>query len=120
MAATPKPRPSDKLSPAEYYQHLNTKQVMKYVGASSPATIWHYVKTGKLPKPRYPSPHRPVWRLGEVIDHFDAQLEPFDAAPRSYRGDPELDQPAPTDKRQQGSSAADKIRERLGLKKKPG
>ena len=62
--------PSRQLSALEYYQHLNTKQVMGVIGASNVRTVWKYVEEGKLPKPHYPSPHRPVWRLGEVVDVF--------------------------------------------------
>jgi predicted DNA-binding transcriptional regulator AlpA len=99
---------------AERYQHLNTRQVMKYIGTESPSTVWLYVKAGKLPKPRYPSPHRPVWRLGEVVDQFTRHLQEYDEAPRAYREDPELDQPRPQVQKK-GSSAAARLRERLGL-----
>lgn len=109
--------PSRALTALEYYQHLNTKQVMGVIGASNVRTVWKYVEEGKLPKPHYPSPHRPVWRLGEVVDVFGAQLEAYDAAPRSFRGD-KKETAAPEPVKGKGSSAAARIRERLGLKKR--
>ena len=109
--------PSRQLTALEYYQHLNTKQVMGIIGASNPRTVWKYVEEGKLPKPHYPSPHRPVWRLGEVVDVFGQHLEPYDAAPRAFRGD-KTAAPEPVKAKARGSSAAALIRERLGLKKR--
>ena len=113
--------PSRQLSALEYYQHLNTKQVMGVIGASNVRTVWKYVEEGKLPKPHYPSPHRPVWRLGEVVDVFGRHLEPYDAAPRAFRGSEKLgqtDAPEPVKEKARGSSAAALIRERLGLKRR--
>ena len=63
-------RPSDGLPLAERYRLLTTCQVMAFVGVRSRQSVWRYVKQGKLPKPRYLGPRRPVWRLGEVIDHL--------------------------------------------------
>ena len=92
---------------------------MGVVGASNPRTVWKYVEEGKLPKPHYPSPHRPVWRLGEVVDVFGQHLEPYDAAPRAFRGNKkEVAASELVKKKQGGSSAAALIRERLGLKKR--
>ena len=111
--------PSRQLSALEYYQHLNTKQVMGVVGASNVRTVWKYVEEGKLPKPHYPSPHRPVWRLGEVVDVFGQHLEPYDAGPRAFRGKrKETVAPEPVKAEQESSSAAARIRERLGLKRR--
>jgi predicted DNA-binding transcriptional regulator AlpA len=61
--------PSEKLTAYERYQELNTEQVMKLIGAKSRQTVWLYTKQGKLPQPRYISPRRPLWRLGELLDH---------------------------------------------------
>ena len=92
---------------------------MGVVGASNPRTVWKYVEAGKLPKPHYPSPHRPVWRLGEVVDVFGQHLEPYDAAPRAFRGSKkETTAPEPVKAKAGGSSAAALIRERLGLKRR--
>ena len=111
--------PSRALSALEYYTHLNTKQVQSIIGASNVRTVWKYVEEGKLPKPHYPSKHRPVWRLGEVVDVFGEHLEPYDAAPRSFRGGEksaeQTDAPEPV--KQKGMSAADRIRERFKLKR---
>ena len=101
---------------AERYQNLNTAQVMRYVGAESRQTVWEYVKQGKLPRPRYISPHRPVWRLGEVVDHLEGVLEPYDAQARGFKGDPEV-QGTRADKTAKGSTA-EKLRERFGLGRK--
>jgi predicted DNA-binding transcriptional regulator AlpA len=73
---------------AERYKNLNTKQVMEYLGVESRQTVWMYVKEGKLPKPRYLSPHRPVWRLGEVVDQLEKNLKPFDIGAKGFRGEP--------------------------------
>jgi predicted DNA-binding transcriptional regulator AlpA len=77
---------SRELTAQEYYQHLSTDDVRILIGAKTKATVWIYVKQGKLPKPRYPSPHRPIWRLGEVIETFEKHLESYDDAPRAFRG----------------------------------
>jgi hypothetical protein len=45
-------------------------------------TVWLYVKEGKLPKPRYLLPNRPVWRFGEVVD----QVEKTSSRSRLGRG----------------------------------
>jgi len=74
------------LSATEYYKRLNMKQVMAYVGATSRNTIWDYVDKGLLPKPFYPKPHRPVWTLGEVVEHTQEHFKDYDAEPRGFRG----------------------------------
>ena len=111
--------PSRELTALEYYQHLSTEEVMGIIGAKSKSTVWSYVRKGKLPPPHYPSDHRPVWRLGEVVDVFGEHLEPHDAKPRSFRGGErsaeQTDAPEPV--KQKGTSAADRIRERFKLKR---
>ena len=107
--------PSNDLTVHERFIQLNTKQVMQLVGTENRSTLWKYVKEEKLPKPRYIAKHRPLWRLGEVVDTFGQYLEPYDAAPRSFRGDKTA---APEPVKQKGSGAAARIRERLGLKKR--
>lgn len=64
-------RPSCDLPLAERYRLLTTRQVMVLVGVRSRQSVWRYVKQGKLPKPRYLGPRRPVWRLGEILDSLD-------------------------------------------------
>ena len=113
--------PSRALTSLEYYQHLNTKQVMGVIGATNVRTVWKYVEEGKLPKPHYPSNRHPVWRLGEVVDVFGQHLAPYDAAPRSFGGSGKQEQavaPEVAKGKEKGSSAADKIRERLGIKRR--
>ncbi len=98
------------LSLTARYKNLNANQVKEYLGVESRQTVWQYVKEGKLPKPRYLSPHRPVWRLGEVVDQLEKNLKPFEVGARGLRGEPgqvELG----------GSSQAQKLRERFGLGK---
>jgi predicted DNA-binding transcriptional regulator AlpA len=112
--------PSETLSAGERYKNLNTAQVMEYIGATRRETVWAYVKGGKLPKPRYLSAKHPVWRLGEVIDHLEGVLEPYDAEPRGIIGEGEEEaKPLKADR----SSVASKLREKLnlgGLGKKKG
>ena len=50
---------------------------------------------------------------------FGQHLEPYDAAPRAFRGDKkETAAPEPVKAKQESSSAAARIRERLGLKRR--
>ncbi len=113
MAAR-KELPSQHLSMAERYQNLSTTQVMKYVGTQNRQTIWEYVKQGKLLKPRYISPHRPIWQLGELVDYLERVLEPYDAKERSFVGKPSLSTAEP---QQAKTSTARKLRERFGFGK---
>jgi predicted DNA-binding transcriptional regulator AlpA len=107
--------PSDSLSPIERYKQLSTKQVMEYIGVSSPASVWNYVKEGKLPKPRYLSPHKPIWQLGEVIDHIEEQLATYEDEVRAFKGDAEA---LRARQEQVGRRSASRILERLGLRKR--
>lgn len=104
-------QPSDDLSASERYKQLGTKQVMAYLSISTTRTVWDYVKTGKLPKPRYLSAHKPIWQLGEVIDHTQKLMTHYDDAPRTYRGDPALKKQA--QKVKSNAGLASSIRERL-------
>ena len=106
---------SQQLSPIERYKQLSTQQVMQYVGASNPRTIWRYVKEGKLPKPRYLSPHKPIWQLGEVIDHIEEQLAAYEDEVRAFKGDAEA---LRARQEQVGRRSASRILERLGLRKR--
>ena len=113
MSATQE-TPSKNLTMAERYQNLSTAQVMKYIGAESRQTVWDYVKTEKLPKPKYIAAHRPVWQLGELVDHLDKVLEPYESGISGFKGKPET-QSNNTQKIK--LSAARKLRERFGFGK---
>ena len=108
------------LTALAYYQHLNTKQVMGIIGASNVRTVWKHAEEGKLPELHYPSPHRPAWRLGEVVDVFGAHLAPYDAAPRAFRGSDKLEQVAAPElvRANMDTAAVTLIRERSGLKRR--
>jgi predicted DNA-binding transcriptional regulator AlpA len=79
--------PSETLTMAERYQNLSTKQVMKYLGVESRESVWKDVREGNIPKPRYLARHRPVWRLGELVDHLEGKLQPYEAEARGFKGD---------------------------------
>jgi predicted DNA-binding transcriptional regulator AlpA len=124
-----KPAPSETLTMSERYQNLNTKQVMKYLGVTSRESVWKDVREGRLPKPRYLAPHRPVWRLGEVIDHLEGKLQPFEAEARGFKGDsPQerkekiikaIEKPQPKEETPVLTpSKKDALRARFGLKRK--
>ena len=101
---------------AEYYQELTTKDVMGLVGLKSRQSIWRWVKEGKLPEPRYPAPHSPRWRLGEVLEHRETYSQGFKEAPRGLRGDAALED-VPLGKGREDSAKVDKLLERFGLRK---
>jgi predicted DNA-binding transcriptional regulator AlpA len=105
------------LTAVEYYQQLTTRDVQKLIGAKSKRTVWTYVEQGILPKPRYQKPHRPVWRLGECIEALERHTQAYEDAPRAFRGSPKLDEFTPPRTKQESSHLADKVRERLGIKK---
>lgn len=105
-----KPKPSDKLSAFEKYQELSARQVAKFIGVETTKSVWVYVKQGKLPQPRYLAPHKPVWRLGEVLDHTHALMQAPSKAVQGFKGK-ELEIPAQTSK-----SKVRLLKERLGLK----
>lgn len=72
MAAGPDQRHhSNDLPLAERYRLPTTREVMVLVGVRSRQSVWRYVKQGKLPRPRYLGPRRPLWRLGEILDSLD-------------------------------------------------
>jgi predicted DNA-binding transcriptional regulator AlpA len=98
------------LSNAERYKNLSTKQVLEYIGATRRETVWAYVRLGKLPKPRYLRAHRPVWRLGEVLDHLEHKMLGYDERQRGLRG--EVAKQAP-----KALTTAERMRERFGLKR---
>ena len=101
--------PSETLTQAERYKNLSTRQVQAYIGAECRETVWEYVRLGKLPKPRYISPHRPLWRLGEVVDVLERNLKTSDEGKRGFRGDVKPEQQAPK------KSNAQRLRERFGI-----
>ena len=106
-------RPSNSLTAFEKYQELNTRQVCAFLGVTDRTTLWRYAKEGKVPKPRYLKPGKPIWRLGELLDHTHALMKEYDDEPRGFRGDGAVQD---AQAMQGGSSLADKLRERLGIK----
>jgi len=65
------------LSAAEYYKQLSPKEVSELLGVGK-TTIWKYVKEGIIPEPRYPAPKQPKWKLGEIIEVYEAHLSGAD------------------------------------------
>ena len=102
-----KPAPSETLGMAERYQNLNTRQVMKYLGVTSRESVWKDVREGRLPKPRYLAPHRPVWRLGEVVDHLEGKMQPYEAEARGFKGD------SPQERKEKASKPTKEANEKL-------
>ena len=103
-------KPSEGLSAFEKYQELNSNQVMKFLGITHRSTLWQYRKDGKVPEPRYLTPGKPIWRLGELLDHTHARMKPYEAEPRGFRGSERV---VNAKAMETGSSLADKIKNRL-------
>jgi predicted DNA-binding transcriptional regulator AlpA len=104
------------LSAIEYYSQLDSKQVCRLLGFKSRATLWRWVRVGKLPAPRYPLSHNPRWRLGEIVELLEQQPR-FSEAQRGLKGAAQTDvfalfEQDPT----QGRKAAS-VWERLGLRR---
>ncbi|HHO56871.1 MAG TPA: hypothetical protein ENK21_10815 [Trueperaceae bacterium] len=102
--------PSEKLTAFEKYQELNSKQVMKLLGITDRSTLWRYRKEGKVPEPRYLKPGKPIWRLGEVLDHTHARMKKYDEAARGFRGDEKI---VKAREQESSSNIADRIKKRL-------
>ena len=83
---------------------------MQLLGITDRSTLWRYRKEGKIPEPRYLSPSKPIWRLGEVLDHTHALMKPYEAEPRGLKGDEKI-----TNARAMENSPniADRIKRRL-------
>ena len=79
--------PSEELSAYEKFQELSTAQVAKLVGVTTRQSVWVYVKEGKLPKPRYLAEHKPVWRLGEVLDHTHMLMQTPSDSVQGFKGE---------------------------------
>ena len=62
---------------AEKYKQITTADIAELLGVSK-ATVWRYVNRGILPQPQYISPKRPKWKLGEVIEVYEAHLSGVD------------------------------------------
>ena len=101
-------KPSDDLTAFEKYQELNTKQVAKLIGVTTTKSVWIYVQKGKLPEPRYLAPKRPVWRLGEVLDHTHNQLKSFEEVTHPFKHSNK-----PEDAKAQ--NVINRLKDRLGL-----
>jgi len=101
-------RPSESLTAFERYQELNMNQVAKLIGVTSRQSVWRYIKEGKLPEPRYLAPKRPVWRLGEVLDHTHNQLKSFEEVTHPFKHSTK-----PKDAKAQ--NVINRLKDRLGL-----
>jgi len=103
--------PSEKLTAYERYQELSTEQVMKFIGAKSRQTVWLYTKQGKLPQPRYLSNRRPLWRLGELLDHTHRLMKTPDEITTGFPG---MTRP-PATQQDDNENLLQKMRQRLKL-----
>ncbi len=102
--------PSDSLTAFEKYQELSSNQVMKLLGITDRSTLWRYKKEGKIPEPRYLSAGKPIWRLGEVLDHTHSKMKTYSEEARGFKGS-ELVVNARASKKTSG--LAERIRQRL-------
>jgi len=107
------------LSLAEKYKQINTADVAELLGVSK-ATVWRYVNRGVLPQPKYISPKRPKWRLGEVIEVYESHLTSADKASvgKLAEGVGVVQTPKETPKeasKEKPLSAAAKLKKRFGL-----
>jgi predicted DNA-binding transcriptional regulator AlpA len=100
------------LTAVEFYSQIAAKEVMQPFGWKSKTTLWKKVAEGKIPEPRYPEPHEPRWRLGEIVEVLEKQPKMKDS-PRGLTGRVETDVPMSPPSRKKGQS----VWERLGLSK---
>jgi len=100
------------LTAVEFYSQNGAKEVMKLFGWKSKTTLWKKVAQGKIPEPRYPEPHEPRWRLGEIVEVLEQQPRLKDA-PRGLTGRVENDVPTPPTSNKKSQS----VWARLGLAK---
>ena len=104
------------LSALEYYSQIDSKEVCRLLGFKSRTTLWNWVKQGKLPEPRYPAPHEPRWRLGEIVELLEQQPR-FRDIPTGLKGSVEADAFRPSEKDPSRERQAVSVWERLGLKR---
>lgn len=100
------------LSAVEFYSQVDATEVMRLFGWKSRTTLWKKVAAGKIPEPRYPEPHEPRWRLGELVEVLEKQPKMRDA-PRGLSGQIEADAPPPPTSGRKSQN----VWERLGLSK---
>ncbi len=81
------------LTAIEFYSQVDANEVMRLFGWKSKTTLWKKVAAGKIPEPRYPEPHEPRWRLGEIVELLEKQPKMKDA-PRGLSGRMKRDIPA--------------------------
>jgi predicted DNA-binding transcriptional regulator AlpA len=98
------------LTAVEFYSQIGAKEVMQLFGWKSKTTLWKKVAEGKIPEPRYPEPHEPRWRLGEVVEVLEKQPKMKDA-PRGLTDRAEVDVAIPSVSNKKSQS----VWERLGL-----
>lgn len=96
------------LSIAEKYKQITTADIAELLGVSK-ATVWRYVNRGILPQPQYISPKRPKWKLGEVIEVYEAHLTSSDDVVGARAQAPKKEVEEKT------LSAAAKLKKRFGL-----
>ncbi len=100
------------LTAVEFYSQVDAGEVMRLFGWKSRTTLWKKVAAGKIPEPRYPEPHEPRWRLGEIVEVLEKQPKMKDA-PRGLTGRVETDVPTTPTSSRKGQS----VWKRLGLAK---
>ncbi len=98
------------LTAVEFYSQIDAAEVMRLFGWKSRTTLWKKVAAGKIPGPRYPEPHEPRWRLGEIVEVLEKQPKMRDA-PRGLTGRVETDTPTPPTSSRKSQS----VWARLGL-----
>lgn len=103
------------LSAVEYYSQIDSGEVCRILGIHR-TTLWNWVRVGKLPAPRYPAPHEPRWRLGEIVELLEQQPR-FSDAHRGLKGAGSTDLFAPSENDPAQWRKAASVWERLGLKR---
>ncbi len=63
-------RRKEERGPARY---LRVRDVADMLGVH-PATVWRWVKEGKLPRPKKASPRISVWREDEVLEAYERMI----------------------------------------------
>jgi len=66
-----------------------------------------------VPEPRYLKPGKPIWRLGELLDHTHPKMKGYDEEPRAFRGDEKITNARAM--KEVSPNLADSIRRRLKL-----
>ena len=115
MSGKKRDRSAKELSAIEYYCQIDSKDVCRLLGFKSRTTLWNWVRAGKLPEPRYPAPHEPRWRLGEIVELLEQPR--FRDIPTGLKGSVEADAFTPSEKTPADKRQAASVWERLDLKR---